>query len=532
MTSQEIENTKEKIDEINAIQTFNAIIQYFPQFLFQAYLISFRNNKCIITGVSAGLAVFSIMLYLSFSVIKRFKGHDLGEIEDPTFNTRIIDNLSSNDDGLRSISPGSSLTNSNLSGNLKNFEKTLYNTDDKNFVSKKQNVKNVEKSKIFSFNKRRPIYEQEDFDMCDMNNQSTEFYEINESTGSNVKLNTSSRENDNFVNENHSNLNLANSIALMTKQSMDLSKQNLKLKQKLEQSTDIDVNKLYKPGSSSCAVAENRSTSLKRKGICSSQEMINLVDIMNDNLSAEQVDSLAKSIVELNGEESLNLSSESGELDSAKIMELFPDLVDEKTKTSILENIDAAIYENQVIFQERIRKNQLTIQNLKLQDQMLSNCIDVAELDSKIANEVMSTRDYENMAFINVSRSNLGLKHWRNYLRDIDTNLHDNSTVQNSSFYVNTMSNHTYDDLYINEIENGEKSDKLIEKKSVRWCDKIPDESCLSEDLYIDMESEIDGNFSQKNILVETINKINVDSPIKHMHSKKKGGLDNYVDNT
>lgn len=506
MTSQEIENVKEKIEEINAIQTFNAIIQYFPQFLFQAYLISFRNNKCIITGVSAGLAVFSIMLYLLFSIIKRFKGHDLGEIEDPTFNTRIIDNLSTNDDGLRSISPGSSLTNSNLSGNLKNFEKTLYNTDDKNFVSKKQNVKNVEKSKIFSFNKRRPIYEQEDFDMCDVN-QSTEFYEINESTGSNIKLNTSSRENDNFVNENNSNLNL------MTKQSL--------------KTTDD-----FKPGSSSCAVADNRSTLLKRKGICSSQEMINLVDIMNDNLSPEQVDSLAKSIVELNGEESLNLSSESGELDSAKIMELFPDLVDEKTKTSILENIDAAIYENQIIFQKRIRKNQLTIQNLKLQDQMLSNCIDVAELDSKIANEVMSTRDYENMAFVNVSRSNLGLKHWRNYLRDIDTNLHDNSTVQNSSFYVNTMSNHTYDDLYINEIENCEKSDKM-EKKTVRWCDKIPDDSCLSEDLYIDMESEIDGNFSQqKNILVETINKINVDSPIKHMHSKNKGGLDNYVDNT
>lgn len=109
----------------------------------------------------------------------------------------------------------------------------------------------------------------------------------------------------------------------------------------------------------------------------------------------------------MNGEDSLNLSSESGELDSAKIMELFPDL---KTKTSILENIDAAIYENQVIFQERIRKNQLTIQNLKLQDQMLSNCIDVAELDSKIANEVLSTRDYENMAFVNVTRSNQAAK--------------------------------------------------------------------------------------------------------------------------
>lgn len=39
-----------RIRDVNAIQTVNAIFQYCPQFLFQSFLIIYRDYKCVITG--------------------------------------------------------------------------------------------------------------------------------------------------------------------------------------------------------------------------------------------------------------------------------------------------------------------------------------------------------------------------------------------------------------------------------------------------------------------------------------------------
>lgn len=465
MNNQELDIVKIWIKELNSIQTLNSIFQYLPQFLFQAYLISFRKYKCVLTGVAAGLAGFSFLWYIFiyfYYVIKRYNEQDILNDSDVTnLSTRIIDNLSTSPlDTCRNISPGNSLTHSSISGKLKNFEKPLYKTDDKNFVSKKQATKTIEKEHIFSFNKRKPIYKQEEFDLYDVANQSTEFFELNESSAFSP----------------------------------------MKAKQ-------CDSSVAFEKGeSSNNSIDNNRGTQLKRKGICSSQEMLHLVDIMNDNIPPEQIDVLAKNLAELSG----------GEEEGANL--IFPKLVDQKT----LENIDAAIYENQIIFQERIRKNQLTIQNLKLQDEILSNGI----IDIKLDNN----NDY----LCDVNRLNR-LKHWRNYLRDLDTNLHDNSTVLNSSYYmVTTTSGNSYADLYITEPDNdllkydsipSSLTDKEM-KKTVRWCDKI----IVDDDLY-DMSggsasgsgasvSLGDGSRSEqmyfdKNILVETINKINTDSPLK-----------------
>lgn len=285
-------------------------------------------------------------------------------------------------------------------------------------------------------------------------------------------------------------------------------------------------------------------------------------------------------------------------LDHAKLLDQFPMMIDDHR---LLENIDAAIYENQIIFQERIRKNQLTIQNLKLQDQMLSKCIeDMKSAALTQGTEVLSIRDYENMCFANISRQNRGMKHWRNYLNDIDTSNHDSSTVQHSSFYVNTNTMSTSaTDLYINEVDDGgastviihddddeEEDDDgkgtsagsvgssglgIVSKKGIRWSNKLSaapaadrrriheqqrhrerliqqfcaqdDDTVVSDDLYIDMngggasassmdpadedddDEELQGAIAlpEKNILVETINKINVDSPVKSL----LGGLGN-----
>lgn len=253
--------------------------------------------------------------------------------------------------------------------------------------------------------------------------------------------------------------------------------------------------------------------------------------------------------MELNGNEDnlkivehRSIHSSSDDLDSTKLFKGFPESVDESTQSSILENIDAAIYENQIIFQERIKKNQLTIQNLKLQDQILSEIIDLnmKQLTEKakemLTNEniqsllintdekndqsesqgtksqdphntsagFLSTRDYENMCFVNITRNmNKGMKHWRNYIQSINNNQHDNSSVLNSSYFVNTTTTNsgytTIEDSSSVYSSNQAKSSKL---------DPLPPKS---DDIYVMMQP-LNAN---KNILVETINKINVDSPLK-----------------
>lgn len=569
----EVQFIRERIRDVNAIQTVNAIFQYCPQFLFQSFLIVYRRYKCVITGkfgcssirlklikqnllpgVSAGLAGFSFLWHVFIHFYYWIKRYNEDLSFDPNGSTRIIDNLSTSlNEHSRTIahvrggSAGSSIisnnmshaTASSLSENLKNFEKPMYKTDDKNLMSKKQGPKNVEKSKIFGFNKRKPIYEQEDFDLYESNNISTVFFELDESATSSKfhdASRASNKELDNFINENSANLNISKCFKFNADKSC---------------TTDDDPKGV-------AVICENRNSMLKRKGICSSQEMLHLVDIMNDNISPEQVDVLAKSLVEFGGDESLQTESEHDDLDNSKLLEQFPDTIDDK----LLENIDAAIYENQIIFQERIRKNQLTIQNLKLQDQMLSKCMNIGDLKSlPTCTELLSIRDYENMCFTNISRQNRGMKHWRNYLNDIDTNNHDNSTVQHSSYYVNTntMSNSitTTDDLYINETEAGstlvdEKgSDKMDSgtfgavggviphKKAVRWHSKLEIDESLSDDLYITMgepgalcrDEEGACALPQTNMLVETINKINVDSPIKNLlGSVKSASINQSID--
>lgn len=48
--NEEWELIKQRIRDVNAIQTVNAIFQYCPQFLFQSFLIVYRKYKCVITG--------------------------------------------------------------------------------------------------------------------------------------------------------------------------------------------------------------------------------------------------------------------------------------------------------------------------------------------------------------------------------------------------------------------------------------------------------------------------------------------------
>lgn len=558
------------------------------------------------TGVSAGLAGFSFLWHISvhiFYLLKR--SNDDYRLNDPNSApsaTHIIDNLStslnSTAHSFASINGQTAAMNSTpndqlcagggmlqqsvvalgagvsatLTENYKNFEKPSYQTDGKNFVaSKKHATKNVEKTKIFGFNKRRPIYEKDEFDMmCETSNLSTVFFEINDSNClTSSKLETRSenagtlndRSSTNGLSQSMESLNCANGRQRCETRKLCASTDDLKSSE-LSNGRAGGCNSLV-CSDSMLSISGSRNSLLKRKGICSSQEMLHLVDIMTDNISAAQVDVLAKSLIDMgNATDSLQ-SVEPMSIaasivpDPDALLEQFPDKIDFK----LLENIDAAIYENQIIFQERIRKNQLTIQNLKLQDQLLSKCIEEFKLNPT-GNDTLSIRDYENMCFANIALQNRGMKHWRNYLQDIDTTAHDNSTVQHSSFYQNTT---TADDLYINENDlaaptstraeyrfgAGNKSidesmtsadmasttgdeSMLIPcyKKIVQWqTSKVPtlphdsklskcscDEESSTENYYMIMTKKgpppsVDAG---ENILVETINKINiVDSPIK-----------------
>lgn len=597
----------DRIRDVNAIQTVNAIFQYCPQFLFQSFLIVYRHYKYLMTGkrttkidskfieigfsfefyfflvstgVSAGLACFSFLWHIFihfFYLIRRFNEDyklNIHSTEAPTRSTaHIIDNLSSSlnsnsqvflpmETNETTATPIIDLPNvidaSNLPDNLKTFEKASYKTDMKNFVeSKKHGAKNVEKTKIFGFNKRQPIYEQEEFDMmCNTSNFSTIFFEVNDSN-----YMTSSKLDNSRIATGH--VDTAGAKMRDMCKSMDDLQQASQCKSamphKLSSSTDNlkQIESKDSPDDSpSCLdsmqnISDSRNSLLKRKGICSSQEMLHLVDIMSDHISPEQVDVLAKSLIELGGAESLRAEAEQKlqDLDRVSLLERLPEIIDDK----LLENIDAAIYENQIIFQERIRKNQLTIQNLKLQDQLLSKYIE----DFKLlpGNDGMSVCDYENMCFANIAQQRHGIKHWRNYLQDMDTNQHDNSTIQNSSFYktssfymhTNTISN-SFTDLYINENDFGSTTSGQFTDKNVSTLVNATggsggggggrnlmnyscDEEATNENFYMNMTKGIPKssdttntnplspmlpyNQCQKNILVQTINQINTDSPIK-----------------
>lgn len=502
--------------------------------------------------------------------------HSFASIHGPTGS--IIGTLNDHQSGAVGMmqSTGAGVTAA-LTDNYKNFEKPSYQTDVKNFVaSKKHTNKNVEKTKIFGFNKRRPIYEKDAFDMlCDTSNLSTVFFEINDSNClTSSKLET--RSDDAALNDRNPTNGLSQSMESLGCSSGRQRCETRKLCASTDdlKSNDVAGGEAGGGDSLGCSdsmlsISGSRNSLLKRKGICSSQEMLHLVDIMSDNISPEQVDALAKSLIELgNGADSLQTIEPTSIAativpDHDALLAQFPEKIDFK----LLENIDAAIYENQIIFQERIRKNQLTIQNLKLQDQLLSKCIEDFKLNAT-SNDTLSIRDYENMCFANVALQNRGMKHWRNYLQDIDTTAHDNSTVQHSSFYQNTTTaNSNPDDLYINENDMaaptstraeyrfgaGNKSNESMTsaemastagdesmlipcyKKIVQWqTSKVPtlpnasklskcscDEESSTENYYMIMTKKtVPSEAGEKNILVETINKINiVDSPIKSLMS-------------
>lgn len=427
-----------------------------------------------------------------------------------------------------------------LPEDLKTFEKASYKTDMKNFVeSKKHDGKNVEKTKIFGFNKRQPIYEHEEFDMmCDTSNFSTIFFEVNDSNymtsskldNSRISSSTQTESNDTKLREICKSMDdLKQSSPNKATKFHKLSSSTDNLKQ-IQLTTVDSLDDSPNCMDSMQNISDSRNSLLKRKGICSSQEMLHLVDIMSDHIPPEQVDVLAKSLIELGGAESLRAEAEQKlqDLDRVSLLERLPEIIDDK----LLENIDAAIYENQIIFQERIRKNQLTIQNLKLQDQMLSKYIE----DFKLlpGNDGMSVCDYENMCFANIAQQTHGIKHWRNYLQDMNTNQHDDSTIQHSSFYMhtNTISN-SFTDLYINENDFGSTASGQFTDKNVSTLVNYScDDEGASENFYMNMTKGIPKsndatnsstpmlptyNQCQKNILVQTINKINsvVDSPIK-----------------
>lgn len=561
------------IDEI----TYNSLILWFTH--------SFA-------GVSAGLAGFSFLWHISihfFYLLKR--SNDDYRLDDHMPSaTQIIDNLSTSlNSTAHSFASINGQTGSlheqstavgmmqctsdgmatGMAATFKNFEKPSYQTDVKNLVATKKHAnKNVEKTQIFGFNKRRPIYEKDEFDMmCETSNLSTVFFEINDSNClTSSKLET--RSDDAALNDRGTANGLSQSM-----ESLGCGNSRQCETRKLCASTDdLKSNELGDGGAgagdslgcsdSMLSISGSRNSLLKRKGICSSQEMLHLVDIMSDNISAAQVDALAKSLIELGNANDSMLANEPTSIaativpDHDALLEQFPEKIDFK----LLENIDAAIYENQIIFQERIRKNQLTIQNLKLQDQLLSKCIEDFKLNPT-GNDTLSIRDYENMCFANVAQQNRGMMHWRNYLRDIDTNVHDNSTVQHSTAVSNP------DDLYINENDMaaptstraeyrfgaGNKSYESMTstdlassagdesmlipcyKKIVQWqTSKVPtlsndsklskcscDEESSTENYYMIMTKMTSpADAGEKNILVETINKINiVDSPNKSLMS-------------
>lgn len=173
---------------------------------------------------------------------------------------------------------------SNLPEDLKTFEKASYKTDMKNFVeSKKHGAKNVEKTKIFGFNKRQPIYEHEEFDMmCDTTNFSTIFFEVNDSN-----YMTSSKLDNSRISSSTQTEPMDTKLREMCKSMDDLQQTGPNkaiLFHKLSSSTDnlkqierIDSSAGNSPScfDSMQNISDSRNSLLKRKGICSSQVMDN-----------------------------------------------------------------------------------------------------------------------------------------------------------------------------------------------------------------------------------------------------------------
>lgn len=61
---------------------------------------------------------------------------------------------------------------------------------------------------------------------------------------------------------------------------------------------------------------------------------------------------------------------------------------------------------------------------LSMQSALLAN-----DVDSKSENSNSSVHDYENMAVLNVNRTDWGIRHWKSY-SDIETSFHDNSVCK------------------------------------------------------------------------------------------------------
>ncbi|XP_055383190.1 GATA zinc finger domain-containing protein 13-like [Condylostylus longicornis] len=524
-----IESIHIMFKDVRNLETCNASFQYLPQFMFQAYIVIFEKYKCILTGISAGLAGFSFMWYIILHFYYCCKKFDFENEK----NTTII-----HDETPLSRTENMSIKNfdKDLNESIKNYEKPKYKTYDKNFVTTaKTSEKNIEKNKLFLFKENKDKKDQlettnDTYDFCDSNNLSTVFYEIEDSQCSPTKFNVSMTSKNTVDFQNENNINYAISVYDMKKHPKTKLNSGLSI-------NDIDANCggdiiTCKSGATLCGAENlelgldldlNHRAVMKRKAICSSQEMLHLFDIMQD-IPPEEIDSLAKSLIEMGGDESLKPDSEA----SLTVLENIPNKIDEK----ILENIDAAIYENQVIFQERIRKNQLTIQNLKLQDQLLAKYID----DFKdLPPDMLNIRDYENMYFTNSNFRNK-LKHWRNYLQDINSNAHDNSTVQNTmsmstmtdaASVVNSLSNNEEqslslplsDNLTSTTNSNNNNNVNHSHKKNYRWTGDINNHNfILKQQQHQQMqqhqhqqngEEELNEIYpSNTNILVETIKSI------------------------
>lgn len=544
----------------------------------------------ILAGVSAGLACFSFIWHICihfFYLMKHIKAdyrlNDHVSLSVPAQQaTQIIDNLSTSfNSNTRSIISSAGVASdtivddgilsgplqlaevsvSNLSENFRDFEKQSYKTDVKNFVAtKKHENKNVEKAKIFGFNKRRPIYEKDDFDVTGENSQmSTVFFEISDSCMTSSKLGNISMESLDATADKEPTVfsHSMESLSFVGKRTMKAPKMCASTDD-LKMSDDI-----FACSDSMLSISGSRNSLLKRKGICSSQEMLHLVDVMTDCISPEQIDALAKSSIDVGATDKSKCEMPEFVIrDRLSILENFPDKIDER----LLENIDAAIYENQIIFQERIRKNQLTIQNLKLQDQLLSKCIEDIKLTSS-----SSLREYENVCFENTNSKDAGIKNWRKYLHDIDKMACSNNSAHDSDSYPHSnavclFAGDERDNLYINESELVHKGDGSAGidssltyqdtisttgdesmlmpcyKKILQWhssrLSSLPTDSKVSkcscyeheptENVYMNMSKTPSAtrllpilSSGEKNILVETINKINIESPVKSLDAQK-----------
>lgn len=79
MTTQEVEYVRNMIREVNVLQTVNAILQYCPQFMFQAFLIVYKKYKCVITGQLCFISIFKLSNRIKLEYVKEFAILSLSE---------------------------------------------------------------------------------------------------------------------------------------------------------------------------------------------------------------------------------------------------------------------------------------------------------------------------------------------------------------------------------------------------------------------------------------------------------------------